>query len=75
MPKEGKEEKLNFPDEPKLARKSRNSEKTTNKAVLRKASRRIGAIIVVANYANGTVALTNRKKPTNLRKVPHVMKT
>ena len=40
-----------------------------------KARRRIGAIIVVAIDANATVALTNRKKPTNSRKVPHVRKT
>ena len=49
-------------DDPKLARKSRNSEKTANKAALRKVSRRIGAIIVVAIDANATVALTNRKE-------------
>ena len=36
--------------------------KTANKAALRKASRRIGAVIVVAIDANATVALTNMKE-------------
>ena len=36
--------------------------KTANKAALHKASRRIGAIIIVAIDANATVALTNRKE-------------
>ena len=40
----------------------RNSEKNANKVALRKASRRIGAVIVVAIDANTTVALTNAKE-------------
>ena len=36
--------------------------KTANKAALRKASRRIGTIIVVAIDANAMLALTNRKE-------------
>ena len=36
--------------------------KNTNKAALRKASRRIGAVIIVAIDANATVALTNAKE-------------
>ena len=52
----------NSEDDPKPARKSRNSKKTANKAALRKASRRIGPVIVVAIDANATVALTNRKE-------------
>ena len=49
--------KAKFPKENRKIRK-----KTANKAALRKASRRIGAIIVVAIDANATVALTNRKE-------------
>ena len=37
-------------------------EKTANKTALRKASRRIGAVIVLAIDANATVALTNAKE-------------
>ena len=51
---------------PKMIRnQSENREirkKTANKAALRKASRRIGAVIVVAIDANATVALTNKKE-------------
>ena len=61
----------NSQDDPKLARKREIQKKTANKAALRKASRRIGAIIVMAIDTNATVALTNRKEAYK----PHVRKT
>ena len=51
---------------PKMIRNQRENreirKKTANKAALRKARRRIGAVIVVAIDANATVALTNMKE-------------
>ena len=44
---------------PQTSAKIAKREKTATTAALRKASRRIGAVIVAATVANATVALTN----------------